>query len=89
MKKELKLVFTVLFFHRYKGHKVINPLEVVNEAFPEYCPKVPWQKAMKITILAMLLNADEVHLLPDWNDSRGAIIERNLALELKIPVIYP
>ena len=45
-----------------------------------------WQHAMRRCISYMLLNAEGVALLPDWVDSRGAKLEREIALALDMPV---
>jgi len=51
-----------------------------------FVPKMSsWETAMRRSIEA-LLNCDEVCLLPDWRDSKGATIERNLAIDIGIPV---
>lgn len=59
------------------GYHVLNPLEVVGDFH------LSWEQAMKLCIAA-LLTADVVVLLPDWRQSRGALLEVNLAKELKI-----
>lgn len=46
-----------------------------------------WQDYMK-NDLAVLLTCDEIHMLPDWKDSRGAKIEHQLALDLGIKIVY-
>lgn len=71
-----------------KGYTVINPLIEVESVYSNDFPNVDWRKAMKVTLMALIARADEVHLLPDWSESRGAIIERNLARDLGIPIIY-
>jgi len=35
-----------------------------------------------------MLECDEVHLLSDWQDSRGAQLERDIALRLGMQVVY-
>lgn len=61
------------------GYQVINPLAVVNDWH------TPWQKAMKICI-ASLMSCDAIVLLPCWQDSTGAKIERQLAEDLDMPI---
>lgn len=63
------------------GFTAVNPLEVVGNW------KTDWLPAMKLCIKA-LMDCDGILLLPDYLDSRGATIERNLAKELNIPVSY-
>ena len=66
-----------------------------NKLFNEgYCPVNPasfvargtcWEKAMR-TVLRAMLECDGVALLPDWRKSKGARIEKRLALEIGMPV---
>jgi Domain of unknown function (DUF4406) len=35
-----------------------------------------------------MLQCDEVHLLPCWNESRGAQLERDIAIRLGMNVVY-
>lgn len=63
-----------------KGYKVINPLEVVGNF------NAPWCVAMRRCI-AELIHVDIVVLLPDWRESKGAIIEKDLAEKLNIEVM--
>jgi hypothetical protein len=60
------------------GYKAINPCNYVPNG-------MSWINAMK-TVLSYMLKTDGVALLPDWYRSRGARIERRIALWLKIPV---
>lgn len=53
----------------------------------EIKPIVDWEDCMKAT-LPLLMKCDEIHLLPCWNESKGATIERDLAMKLKIPIVY-
>lgn len=63
-----------------QGHTTVVPLDIVPH-------QSSWEEAMKICIPA-LLQCDEVHFLPCWNESRGAIIERDIAMKLNIPIVY-
>lgn len=63
------------------GHHPINPLEVVNNW------KAEWQDAMKICIKA-LLDADAILLLPDYRQSKGALLEFDIARRLEIKRYY-
>lgn len=62
------------------GYTTIVPLDIVP-------PDSDWPAAMRICIAA-LMTADVLHLLPDWSDSRGARLERDIALRLGIPIVY-
>lgn len=61
------------------GFEVVNPIEVVNNM------DEPWHNAMKTCIRAML-DCDAVVILPCWQLSRGAKIERQLADDLDVDV---
>lgn len=63
-----------------QGHTTIVPLDLVDSG-------TDWAAAMKICIAA-LVGADELYLLPNWSESRGAILERDIALRLSIPITY-
>jgi hypothetical protein len=60
------------------GYDPINPCDYVT-------PGTDWTNAMRI-VLAQMMGSDGVALLPGWRRSRGARIERRIALWLKIPV---
>lgn len=62
-----------------QGFEAVNPLAVVNDF------KTPWQKAMKMCIES-LIKCDAVVLLHDYSDSKGALIEMNLAQSIDMPV---
>jgi len=59
-----------------KGYTVINPMHLVAE-------EASWQDAMRICI-SYLPHANFIYLLPDWEDSEGAKIEKYLADKLGI-----
>ena len=61
---------------RALGHHVENPAEN-----PE-CDT--WEGYMRMAI-AQLVTCDALALLPGWQNSRGAVIERGLARELGMP----
>lgn len=62
------------------GFEVANPINIVNNA------ECKWLEAMKICIQE-LLTCDAVYLLPCHNNSKGALIEKQLALNLGIPCV--
>jgi hypothetical protein len=65
---------------RRQGHEPIVPLNLVNRTDN-------WSSAMRKCISAMM-TCDAIHLLPDWKDSPGAVIEHGLAHKLNIPIVY-
>lgn len=50
-------------------------------------PGAPWVSAMKLTIMAILAQADGLAMLEGWERSRGASLERQVALALGMPVM--
>jgi hypothetical protein len=63
-----------------QGHTVIVPLDIIGW-------HETWEAAMKKCIPAML-ECDEVHFLPCWQESRGAQLERDIAIRIGMPVVY-
>lgn len=63
---------------RALGFHVENPAENPEQS--------SWEDYMKAAIIQML-SCDVVVMLPGWSESRGALIERELALRLGLKVI--
>lgn len=61
------------------GYVVINPCDLISE-------HEDWQTAMKIS-LALLSFADLISLLPDWHESQGATLEKQLADKFNIKTL--
>lgn len=73
-----------------QGFEVMNPLECIehrSEHFNNGIPITDWKTCMKL-LIPILLQCEELHLLPCWNDSKGAMLERDLALKMGITLIY-
>jgi len=62
------------------GYRVVKPDAVTDDT-------KSWDDAVRNDIKKML-ECDEVHLLSDWQDSRGAQLERDIALRLGMQVVY-
>lgn len=62
-----------------QGHEAVNPLQIVNDWH------ATWPNAMK-KCLAALMECDAIYPLPCALDSRGAMIELDLARKLEIPL---
>lgn len=58
--------------------KVVNPMEM-----PKPCENPTWSDWMRVCV-AELSDCDYIYMLPNWRRSRGAWVERLLALILKI-----
>lgn len=65
-----------------KFKNVINPMELV-----PYDPKLTWHDYMVKDIEA-LLKCDAIFMLKNWGQSRGARVERAIAIELGLEIIY-
>lgn len=82
---EVKCKFENAKAELFKRHEsiviaVVDPLASV-------LPDETWPNAMRICI-SLLMRCDAIALLPDWNQSRGATLERQLALTLGMEVIH-
>lgn len=62
-------------------YEVVNPLKIKPEGEPT------WENYMKADLKAML-DCECIYMLKGWTLSSGAIIEHNLAYELKFEIIY-
>ncbi len=62
------------------GFFVLNPIELVHR-------DAEWEEAMKIC-LHFLPHADVLMLLPNWEQSKGATMERDIAMRLGIKIVY-
>ena len=65
---------------RLIGYTVVNPTEFGEE------PGKNWEDYMRKDIKA-LMDCETIVMLPEWPDSRGAVIERDLAMKLSMPVM--
>ncbi|MCZ2129289.1 MAG: DUF4406 domain-containing protein [Bacteroidia bacterium] len=76
---DAETIYTELGFH------VINPVKLIKD---DGLHIGTWESIMKICLI-MMLACDGVVLLHDWKDSKGAILERDIAKRLDIPIYYP
>lgn len=64
------------------GQEAVNPMAKVTEQ-----ESLTWEQYMKQGI-PLLLKCNAIYLLPDWRTSRGARLEKSIAVELGLMVIY-
>ena len=63
------------------GYSVVNPMTLTHQHDKS------WHSYMKEDVKA-LCECDEIFMLTNWNDSKGAIIEHTIAMYLGIKVSY-
>jgi len=63
------------------GLEVVNPIAVVGNH------ETPWNEAMKKCITA-LIECDAIILLPCWKDSKGALLEMNIATNMGMEILF-
>ena len=63
-----------------RGHEVINPMRITSQRWS-------WEQCMKACI-NQLITCNAIYMLKDWNDSRGAKIEHELAKIYGLKIIY-
>lgn len=64
-----------------KGFEVINPMTI------EHDHDLSWLNYMR-TDIKVLVDCDVIYMLSNWTNSKGAEIERKLAIDLGIDVMY-
>lgn len=67
--------------YRAKGLEVINPVEINPD------PAAVWEDCMRKDI-AELMKCDSIILLPGWEKSNGATLERHIAVKLGMTIHY-
>jgi hypothetical protein len=66
---------------RAQGYDVVNPAELNPD------PNATWEQCMRVD-LAALVTCDEIHMLPQWQDSRGAKLELHVATALGMRPVF-
>lgn len=64
-----------------EGHYVVNPVKLIRDV------NKSWKEAMQICV-PVLIVCDAIYLLHDWQTSKGARLERLIAMELGMEIIY-
>lgn len=68
---------------KLQGWRVINPVKKCRHMNPN---TTPWHHYMRRDI-RLLTRCDAIYLLCGWRQSKGAIIERRLAVDLGMDII--
>jgi hypothetical protein len=66
---------------RAAGHDAVNPAEINADQAAE------WHTCMRADI-AQLVTCDSIHMLPGWQNSRGATLEHHIATALGLTVLH-
>ncbi|MCG7607123.1 DUF4406 domain-containing protein [Mycobacterium sp. CnD-18-1] len=70
---------------RAAGEEVINPAEFDAEIGPDQS----WDTYLRRDLVLLAEKCDKVVLLPGWEDSKGAQLERYVAEKLGMTIVYP
>lgn len=62
-----------------QGHEPVNPHDL-------NAPTMEYAEAMRVDLRA-LLDCDAIHMLAGWEESRGASLERAVAMTCGIPLV--
>ena len=61
------------------GYEAVNPIAYTSNTWT-------WERCMRVVIRELCL-CDAIHLLPDWKDSRGGRLEKQIAEELNLKFV--
>ncbi len=65
----------------FRGYEPVTPASI--DFGPDETEKATWEDYMRVC-LPMLASCDYIYLLPGWEDSRGAVLEKQIADALGI-----
>ena len=85
METEAKYVFAAAeekLKKEYPDSKIINPMKLDHSQHDK-----SWEAYMKVCIIA-LCQCDMIAMLPNWQDSKGATLELDLATQLNIYIEF-
>lgn len=63
-----------------RGYEAVNPMLLGHDHDQR------WESYMKVCLKA-LIDCDAIYLIDNWRDSRGAVVEYNLALMLGMEIL--
>lgn len=67
------------------GYDTFNPFKHAKDTGIE---THSWERIMK-SCIANMMTCDGVLMLHNWQDSKGACLERTIAISLNMPITYP
>ena len=72
---------------RFLGYEPINPMNIIPNGEEPKSEKDKWSWFMKADLKEMM-DCDIVLMQSNWEDSKGAIVEHNLARDLGLTIMY-
>ena len=69
------------------GYRTVNPVELDRD-LENRLGRVPTREEYLRNDLYLMLTCDEILMIPGWTNSKGALLERKVAMECGIPVSY-
>jgi hypothetical protein len=72
---------------RFLGYEPVNPMNIVSDTEEPKSEKDKWSWYMKADLKEMM-DCDAILMQDNWRDSKGAIVEHNLAKELGFIIMY-
>jgi len=73
---------------KYLGYETVNPLDIKAEDFQGPDRDIRhWDYCMRQAI-KLLMDCDQIYMIEKWEDSRGAKIEHQLAIDMCMPRMY-
>ena len=72
---------------RFLGYEPVNPMNIVSDVEEPKNEKDKWSWYMKADLKEMM-DCDAILMQDNWEDSKGAIIEHNLARDLGFIIMY-
>lgn len=67
--------------NKYPDAIIVNPFKI------EHNHDLTWESYMRNDLIAMLA-CDTIYMLKNWPDSKGAVIELDLAQKLKFNILF-
>lgn len=74
-------------YARFLGYEPVNPMNIVPETEEPKSEKDKWSWYMKADLKEMM-DCDAILMQDNWEDSKGAILEHNLARDLGFVIMY-
>ena len=72
----------------YLVYELVNPLDIKSKEFTGPDREIQyWDYCMRMAV-KLLMDCDQVYMLEKWEESRGARIEHQLAIDLCMPRMY-